>query len=202
MDTFEANPTDLQPSQLYICSDKLAEVERSMRTQQDSSIDPLPVKRLGPRPVLTDGHTRAFVAFLQGRTYVRVYWETDQLDWEAYEACVQWCLEKGIRSVADLQTRVVTAEQYEELWCKRCHVLHARLATQRKEAEGTTRSSHAPSDTAPSAVRSGSTLTLAPPEKEVRKTIDDGRWPARRNVTYYARKESPHGRQERQEGQG
>jgi len=139
MDTFEANLCDLQPSQLYICSDKLAEVERSIRTEQGSLIDPLPVKRLGPRTVLTDGHTRAFAAFLQGRRYVRVYWENDGLDWEAYETCVQWCLQEGVRSVADLQTRVVTAEQYEELWYKHCRAMHERLAMQRKEREGTTK---------------------------------------------------------------
>ena len=56
MSTFEANLSDLQPSQLYICSEKLAEEERSMRTEQGLSVDPLPVKRLGPRTVLTDGH--------------------------------------------------------------------------------------------------------------------------------------------------
>jgi len=134
MDTFEANLSDLQPSQLYICSDKLAEVARSMRTEQDSSIDPLPVTRLGPRTVLTDGHTRAFAAFVQGRRYVQVYWETDRLDWEAYEACVQWCLQERIHSVADLHARIVTAEQYEELWYKRCRAMHGRLAAQRKRS--------------------------------------------------------------------
>ena len=139
MRTFKANLNDLQPSQLHIYSDKLAEVERSMGCTRGCSMDPLPVRRLGPRTVLTDGHTRALAAFRQGRSSVLAYWETDELDWEAYEVCVQWCLQEGIHSVADLQTRVVTAEQYEELWYTRCRAMHERLSTQREEGEGTTR---------------------------------------------------------------
>ena len=141
MDTFEANLSDLQPSQLYICLDKLAEVERSMGCTQGWSMDPLPLKRLGPRIALTDGHTRALAAFRRGRSSLLAYWETDQLDWEAYEVCVQWCLQEGIHSVADLQSRVVTADQYEELWYKRCRAMHRRLAAQRRLGKGTTSAS-------------------------------------------------------------
>ena len=128
MGTFNANLSDLQPSQLYICSAKLAAVERSIDRQRACSIDPLPVKRLRSKIVLTDGHTRAFAAFQRGRECVPAYWEKDQLNWEAYEVCVEWCLEEGIRSVADLRSRVVTAKQYEELWYKRCRAMHERLA--------------------------------------------------------------------------
>ena len=73
MKTFEANLSDLQPSQLYICSDKLAAVERSLTENAASEIDPVPVKRLGARIVLTDGHTRAFAAFRQYRRTVDQY---------------------------------------------------------------------------------------------------------------------------------
>ena len=132
MRTFQANLDDLQPSQLYICSDKLAAVERAMERTESAAINPLPVKRLGPRTVLTDGHTRAFAAFRQGSRSVPACWDTDDLDWEAYEICVEWCLEEGVRMVADLQTRLVTAEQYEELWLTRCRVMHEQLAEQRR----------------------------------------------------------------------
>lgn len=132
METFEASLSDLQPGQLYISSEKLAEVERSMHTAHGSSIPPLPVKRLASRTVLTDGHTRAFAAFQKGHRFVPAYWETEELDWEAYGICVQWCLQEGIHSVADLQSRVVPTDEYERLWYGRCRLLHSQLAVKRE----------------------------------------------------------------------
>ncbi|MHC4427463.1 MAG: ParB N-terminal domain-containing protein [Planctomycetota bacterium] len=136
MDTFDAKLSDLQPSQLYICSEKLTQVTRSLRG--GASLDPVPVKQLGTRTVITDGHTRACAAFQNGRKSIPGYWETDELDWTAYEICVQWCLQAGIRSVADLPSRIVSADKYERLWYQRCRALHERLAHQRKGRQGAT----------------------------------------------------------------
>ena len=135
MGTFEANLSELQPSQLYICTEKLTAVERSLRSAPGRAMEPAPIARLGLRMVLTDGHTRAFAAFRQGRTSVPAYWETDELDWEAYEICVQWCHQEGIYSTADLRSRVVTADRYEVLWHERCRAMHERLAQQRQSRE-------------------------------------------------------------------
>ena len=138
MGSFDANLAELQPSQLYICAEKLAEVERSLRNASGRSMEPVPVKQLGSRAALTDGHTRAFAALQQGWESVPAYWETDELDWEAYEICVEWCHQEGIYSVADLRTRIITADQYEVLWYERCRAMHERLAQQReprKESE-------------------------------------------------------------------
>lgn len=131
MEPFEAALGDLQPSQLYINADKLTEVQCERDEEPGSSVVPLPVKRLGGRIVLTDGHTRALAAHLQGRTVVAVCPDADDLDWEAYEICVGWCLDEGIRAIADLEPRVVAAEQYEELWIERCRSMHRELAAQR-----------------------------------------------------------------------
>ena len=131
---FEVDLSELQPSQLYICADKLAEV---VQTPGGPALDPVPVRRLGPRTVLTDGHTRAFAAFRAGRSRIAAYWETDELDWEAYEICVRWCDEAGIRSIADLADRVVAAEDYEELWYERCRAMHRELQSKRELRSGT-----------------------------------------------------------------
>ena len=131
MDTFEASLADLQPSQLYICDDKLDKVEQAMRGTSGDVIDPVPVKRMGSRRVLTDGHTRAVAALRQSRKTILACWEDEDLDWEAYEICVDWCLAEGIHSVADLAPRIVSANEYKKLWYKRCQALHRRLAEQR-----------------------------------------------------------------------
>ena len=122
MQTFEADLADLQPSQLYVSEKKLAEIERELG--ECRPMKPVPVKLLGGRRVLTDGHTRAFAAFRRGDRTIPAFWETDELDWEAYQICVGWCLEAGIGSVADLVGRVLTSDDYKRLWLDRCRAMH------------------------------------------------------------------------------
>jgi hypothetical protein len=121
---------EIQPSQLYINHAKLAKVQAG-----SGSLAPLPVKRLGGRVVLTDGHTRALVAWQAGRTHIEVYWDRDELDWEAYEICVAWCDEAGIRTAADLASRVVTPEVYEMAWLQRCARMQRALAERRRSEQ-------------------------------------------------------------------
>jgi hypothetical protein len=97
------------------------------------SLKPIPVKKLGKHVIFVDRHTRAFAAFLHGLSEVRVLWEDDELDWEAYEICVEWCKEEGIYTIADLKDRVVSAEEYEVLWLKRCKEMQEGLASERTQ---------------------------------------------------------------------
>jgi hypothetical protein len=117
---------DLQPSQLYLNEAKVASVKK-----EAGALPPLPVKRLGGRVVLTDGHTRAFVAWQAGRAEVEVEWDRDELDWEAYELCVAWCEAEGIHTVADLAHRIVPPEEYAVVWLERCARMQRRLAAER-----------------------------------------------------------------------
>lgn len=121
----------LQPSQLYISQDKLSSVQTTTDFSSPEGIQPFPVKVLGGLRVMTDGHTRAFAAFLAGLTSVPTFDDPDELDWEAYQICVNWCRAEGIHSVADLVDRVVNAEDYERLWYDRCRVMQADLAKKR-----------------------------------------------------------------------
>jgi hypothetical protein len=114
---------ELQPSQLYLSEAKLAWVQH-----EDAPAEPLPVKELGGRVVLTDGHTRAFAAWQAGRAEIEVYWDPDDLDWQAYQICVAWCEEEGIRTVADLAGRIVSPQEYEVVWLQRCARMQRALA--------------------------------------------------------------------------
>ncbi len=111
---------EIQPSQLFISSEKLSRVMRDLDPRRPGSLEPIPVKKLGNQVIFVDGHTRALAAYLCGFSEVPVFWEEDELDWEAYEICVGWCKEEGIRQIADLKDRVVPPEDYEVLWLKRC----------------------------------------------------------------------------------
>ncbi|MBN2007704.1 MAG: hypothetical protein JXA21_30450 [Anaerolineae bacterium] len=126
----------LQPSQLYISEAKLADVLSWWQPASLETLEPLPIKRLEdvspPHNIIyTDGHTRALAAYRLGFAEVPVVWDEDELDWEAYRICVEWCLDVGIRTVADLEGRVVTPEQYDVLWLDRCRVMQAELEIRR-----------------------------------------------------------------------
>ncbi len=123
---------DIQPSQLWVSAEKLAQVQERWPTIDAHTFPPIPVKRLGDRVVMTDGHTRALAAYLSGLSQIRVCREEDDLDWEAYEICVAWCEVDGVRSVADLKNRVVSQDDYERLWYGRCRAMHQELAAERR----------------------------------------------------------------------
>ena len=48
---------DLQPSQFYVSAAKLAAVESWLHPEDLSGFQPIPVKMLDGRPVMTDGQT-------------------------------------------------------------------------------------------------------------------------------------------------
>jgi len=118
---------DLQPSQLYVSAEKLSAVLEGWADRDAASLGPVPVKRYGDRLVTTDGHTRALAAYRAGLDAIYVIDDVDELDDEAYEICVGWCLAEGVRSVADLDGRVADAAAYERLWLARCRRMHQDL---------------------------------------------------------------------------
>jgi len=130
--TFIMKLDEIQPSQLYISSEKLSEIMKTFDPNNSKSIEPIPIKKLGNEIIFVDGHTRAFAVFLHGFSEVPVYWEDEELDWDAYEICVDWCKREGIRTVADLRNRVVSQKDYEILWYRRCEKMQRDLAKRKR----------------------------------------------------------------------
>lgn len=128
--TFSIALADLQPSQLMISAAKLERVGASLL-----ELEPLPVRRLAGRLVLTDGHTRALAAHREGREEIAVFWDEDDLDWELYEICVGWCLAEGVHCISDLADRIVPHEDHRRLWIDRCRAEAARLEEERAASD-------------------------------------------------------------------
>ena len=118
--TIFAFPVELQPSQLYISEGKLRLVREWFDPENHGHFDPIPVKRLNDRIVMTDGHTRAVAAHFAGWDAVPVYWDEDELDMRAYAMNVRWCDEEGVHKPINLAKRIVSHKEYEHLWRKRC----------------------------------------------------------------------------------
>ena len=123
---------DLQPSQFYISAGKLKAIERWLHPEDLSGFQPIPVKLLDGKPVMTDGHTRAVAALRAGLTAVPLVWDEDDLDWDMYRACVKACREKKILSPVDLLTRIIPEEDYREKWDAWCDTMQTEIEKSRR----------------------------------------------------------------------
>jgi hypothetical protein len=126
----------IQPTQLYISSKKLARVIEVIGRSPPFEYEPIPVKELNGRVVYSDGHTRAFALHRLGVTEIQCCWEDTALDWDEYEACVGWCLAEGIKTIADLDGRVVGPDEYKRLWLDRCAGMQKEMENKRKGLHG------------------------------------------------------------------
>ena len=129
--SFKMKVSDIQPSQLYISKKKLAKIKEKFNSNDLSTLEIIPIKKIGKKIFYTDGHTRAFAAYQAGVKEIPVIWEDEELDWELYKICIKWCKDAGISSIADLSDRMVDQKDYEILWYKRCDDLHKTLTIKR-----------------------------------------------------------------------
>jgi len=114
---------DLRPSQLYLSAAKLASVLDEFG-DEGPNYGPLPAFEHDGEWYLSDGHTRAFAAYLGGAESLRI--ERDRevrevYDFDLYLTCIDWCREQDVRTVPDLAGRVLDHETFEEKWIERCH---------------------------------------------------------------------------------
>jgi hypothetical protein len=87
--TFMMKLDKIQPTQLFISSEKLSEVMKTFDPKNPKLMEPIPIKKLGKEIIFVDGHTRAFAAFLHGFSEIPVYWEE-------YKICLKWCKKEKI----------------------------------------------------------------------------------------------------------
>ncbi len=132
MNITELKLKDLQPSQFYISAKKLKDIECWLDPADLSNFEPVPVKLLDDRPIMTDGHTRAVAAIRAGLNAVPLVWDEDELDWDMYRACVKACWERKIFSPMDLLARIISEEDYKEKWDRWCDVMQAEILQNRK----------------------------------------------------------------------
>ncbi len=120
----------IQPSQLYLNRQKLRMVEQRYQNASDFDAEdfpPIPIKKRNGNLFFTDGHHRAFTAFKRGVEMLPVEWDEEDLDWGLYDVCVSWCDEKNIMTIADLDSYIIPAREYKQLWIGRCEALAREL---------------------------------------------------------------------------
>ncbi len=117
---FYLNINQIQPSQLYLSEKKIEQALNSLRNSGFENAQPLPVKQLNDDIIFTDGHTRAYILWLNGYKEIKVIWEDEDLDWKLYKRYVEWCKQAGIRTIADLKDRIIDHGSYQIKWIERC----------------------------------------------------------------------------------
>ena len=127
MEIQEIKLTDIQPTQFYISEEKLRTIRAWFDPAELTAFEPVPIKMLHGRIIFTDGHTRAWAAYAAGLERIPLVWDTDELDWEAYQRCVDACLERNVRSVADFAGRILPEEAYRKEWDGWCDRMHEDL---------------------------------------------------------------------------
>ena len=79
VEIFDFDLMKIQPSQLYISKKKLAKIYETFKPEDSTTLEVIPIKELDSEIIYTDGHTRAYAAFLAGYTKVSVCWEDEDL---------------------------------------------------------------------------------------------------------------------------
>ncbi|MBN1552131.1 GNAT family N-acetyltransferase [bacterium] len=127
MASFTIDLCEVQPTQLVVSLKKHRELSRRFETNGVLIGEPLPVKRIGNDIFFTDGHTRALLLWQNGIRSIEVVHDTDDLDWIMYLRCMQWCRDAGIRTIADLENRMVDEPAFTEQWIHRCETYRKQL---------------------------------------------------------------------------
>lgn len=118
--------TDLGLSQIYLSQQKLDQIQKWFNPNHLENFQPLPVHDFGNnRLTLTDGHTRAFAAYIAGLDRIPVIYDLDEIitcptGQVLYSNDIIWCERFGLHSVADLKGRILPPDLYQTLWNQRC----------------------------------------------------------------------------------
>ena len=130
---FKMKINKIQPSQLYLNFKKINALLKNSNFNHIKGMEPIPIKKLNNQIIFTDGHTRAYLYWKNGCKKILVSWEDEDLDWDAYQICVEWCKDAGIKTISDLGNRVIDNNIYQEKWLKRCQKMQEELEDKRKK---------------------------------------------------------------------
>lgn len=131
---------ELGLSQIYLNKDKIQAIEKWFNPDDMSIFEPLPVRDFGDgRYTLTDGHSRAYVAYKNGLTQIPIVYDDDdmvagKIGQTLYQADIEWCKRFHIENIRQLENRILTSEEYLRLWIGRCNRSYD-LLTQTTEEE-------------------------------------------------------------------
>lgn len=117
---------ELGISQMYLNEKKIRAVEEWFDPYNLSNLDPMPVHDFGNgKYTLTDGHSRAYIAYKYGLTHVPIIYDNDEiitneLGQMLHCMDIEWCERFHLKNVSDMNNRIIGNDEYMEIWVNRC----------------------------------------------------------------------------------
>lgn len=131
---------ELGLSQIYLNENKINAIETWFNPKDLSNFTPLTVHNYGNgRYTLTDGHSRAYVAYKYGLNEIPIIYDNDDLvagetGLMLYQADIIWCNRFRLENISHLEKRILSHENYQQFWIERCDRSYD-LLTQTTEEE-------------------------------------------------------------------
>ena len=121
------NINELGFSQIYLSSKKIENVNKWFNKSLNN-FEPIPVRDFkgNGKLILTDGHTRSYIAWKSGIEEVPAIYDkdeklvTNEISNEMYLNCIRWCERLKILRIEDFSERILDENRYKELWINRC----------------------------------------------------------------------------------
>lgn len=113
-------------SQIYLSASKINSVAEWFNPQSMDNFQPLSVHDFGDNAyTITDGHTRAYVAYKNGVSVLPVFYDNDdmitnQVGQMLYKADLEWCKRFRLSHIKLLGNRILDKNVYQKLWIERC----------------------------------------------------------------------------------
>ena len=117
---------ELGLSQIYLNEDKIEAIEKWFNPDNMDIFEPLTVHNYGNgKYTLTDGHSRAYVAYKNGLTVIPIVYDNDEIvageiGQKLYRTDIEWCNRFSIYNISHLKHRIISNEDYQRLWVERC----------------------------------------------------------------------------------
>lgn len=131
---------ELGVSQIFLNEDKIKAVEEWFDLGNMHIFEPLTVRDFGNgKYTLTDGHSRAYVAYKNGITVIPIVYDNDEIvageiGQKLYKTDIEWCNRFFIFNISHLAKRIINNDDYQRLWIERCDRSY-NLLTQMTEEE-------------------------------------------------------------------
>ena len=120
----------LKLSQIYLSQEKIEKVLTWFEPSL-SNFEPISARDFlnNGNLHITDGHTRTFIAWQHGvkqipYIYAEDYIVTCELGQIQYEEDIIWCDRFNLWHISDLSNRILSKQDYEELWRGRCDKMY------------------------------------------------------------------------------
>ena len=117
---------ELGLSQIYLNEDKIKAIEKWFNPDNMDIFEPLTVHDYGNgKYTLTDGHSRAYVAYKNGLTVIPIIYDNDEIvageiGQKLYRTDIEWCNRFSIYNISHLKYRIISNKDYQRLWIERC----------------------------------------------------------------------------------